>query len=91
MKTVKDRVETIRCPIFNCEENDKICVWIDKPVKVTLRNAELVKIKPIAKGWYQIKYRNHGWNGKPGTIQKVDLPGSIIVERTRVYRPRDVT
>ena len=89
MKTVSQmRIkETIRLDACQPEDNIQIGYSVNSSWK-KIGGIILVKIKPLANGKVQIKYKDrYIRNAK---VQKADLDGSIMVERQRDATRTDV-
>lgn len=75
MKTVRDKLIEEKVKLIDCKEGDRVYISSGRfRAFVTLE-----KIKRIQQNQIQIKYRKY----KLDTIQKVNLPDSLVVERTR--------
>jgi uncharacterized protein YfcZ (UPF0381/DUF406 family) len=89
MKRVRDKMvkETIR--LDQCQERDRIRIshGMRGATEWFGGNFVLVKIKPMPNGLVQIKYRSQF--GKNPTVQKMNLGGESIVERTRLWQRGD--
>lgn len=83
----KVRYITESIPLVECKEGDHLSIHFSKNGSWKhIGKCELLKIKPIKNNQLQIKYRSLFLiRGKvQNTVQKIDLPGGIIVQRTRV-------
>ena len=87
MKRIQHKVIKENIPLAQCKPDDDLRIYCrsGKGVVQNIGLVTLVKIKPIGKGMVQIKYRSQF--SYRSVIQKVDLPGDTMVERTRMAGP----
>ena len=77
------RYITENIPLVECKEGDHLSIHFSKNGSWKhIGKCELLKIKSIKNNQLQIKYRPLFFTH--GKVQKIDLPGGIIVQRTRV-------
>lgn len=79
MQRNQHRKDVERLPLSECREGWKVFVPTDQD-PVLRGSVELLRIKPLARGGLQVKYRRPGFR-TPGKVLKTDVLGPVIVER----------
>jgi hypothetical protein len=80
MKTIRDKMIKEQIRLDQCQKGDHIQGSISSLYGQS--SVVIEKIKPIGKGKVQIKFKSQ-WCYATATIQKVDVSGALMVERTR--------
>jgi hypothetical protein len=89
MKQVRDKLIKEDILLSKCKKGDEVRIGSftgPKPFR-SVGDVILEKVKIIPSGRIQIKFRKRNWTGS--TIQKLEVPVTFVVERTRKWVASD--